>query len=214
MKKLLLITSLILFTISVFSQRNISVIRVSTDTIKAFSATKTLSLKDTVKIDYADITYVTVEDSLIFTNGAGEGKVLTSDANGVASWNAFDFSKLCLPADTNETLLFFNGCVYIKTTDEAGTYTWDDANTVCQNKGVGCYLPSKMELDFIYQVWNQPANGGTYRGGVSPLTGFSYTSYWSSTVSIDTFAWIQYFNYGSQNYYNKITSFKVRCVRR
>ena len=210
MKKLLLITTLILLTISVFSQRKISVIRVSTDTVKAFSATKTLNLKDTVKIDY-----------LVFTNGAGEGKVLTSDANGVANWNAFDFTKLCLPANTGETLLFLNGCLYVADNNEKAidgvsdtTFTWNDANIRCQNKGVGWYLPNKMELDFIYQVWNRPADGGTYRGGISPLSGFSSTGYWSSTVYSGTDAWLQYFGRGTEGGVSKTNSIKVRCVRR
>ena len=171
--------------------------------------------------DTASLKDVTIENSLVFTNGAGEGKVLTSDANGVGTWNAFDFTKLCLPADTGETLLFLNGCLYVADSNEKAidgitdtTFTWNDANIRCQNKGVGWYLPNKMELDFIYQVWNQPADGGTYRGGVSPLTGFSSTNYWSSTVYSDTDAWSQTFYDGNQRHYNKTTTYNVRCVRR
>jgi hypothetical protein len=123
-----------------------------------------------------------------------------------------------LPVPTplpDEVALWFNGWLYIKTTDEPGTYNWHDANTVCQNKGAGCYLPSKMELDFIYQAWNHPNYGGSYRGGFCPLTGFLYTYfYWSSTVVSGAIAWAQSFDDGSQNYLDKSNSYKVRCVRR
>lgn len=55
-----------------------------------------LYVYDTASLTYADIQYLHVEDSLIYTNGAGVGKVLTSDVNGFGTWQA----------PTNELLTF------------------------------------------------------------------------------------------------------------
>jgi hypothetical protein len=156
---------------------------------------------------------INVNEPIIFPTGASNGYVWTTDANGQGSWQPASGLPLPTP-QADEIALFFNGWLYVKITDEPGTYTWDDANTVCQNKGAGCYLPTKMELDFIYQTWNQPANGGTYQGGVSPLTGFSSSYYWSSSEYSSDYGWIQYFGYGSQDGSYKGNGCKVRCVRR
>lgn len=153
---------------------------------------------------------INVSEPIIFPTGASNGYVWTTDANGNGSWQP----SSGLPGPTplpDEVALWFNGWLYVKKTDEPGIYTWDDANTVCQNKGAGCYLPTKMELDFIYQTWNQ---GGTYQGGVSPLTGFSSSGYWSSSESSSSGGWGQNFGSGSQDGTSKGTSYLVRCVRR
>ena len=47
------------------------------------------------------------------------------------------------------------------------------------------------------------------------VKGFAVYDYWSSTTDADNsdYAWIIWFSYGSQNYFNKDTNFRVRCVR-
>jgi len=67
----------------------------------------------------------------------------------------------CPPANAGETLIEYNGCLYVKNVDESGTYTWVDALTQCTGLGSGWYLPNMDELNQLYLNWNQPSNGGT-----------------------------------------------------
>ncbi|TKS57179.1 Lcl C-terminal domain-containing protein [Mesohalobacter halotolerans] len=71
------------------------------------------------------------------------------------------------------------------------------------------YLPSKEELNLMYQNKvtidaTAVANGGG---------GFASAYYWSSTELVNTNAWIQNFNDGFQNFYNKSLTYRVRAVR-
>ena len=71
------------------------------------------------------------------------------------------------------------------------------------------YLPSKEELDLMYQ--NKATIDAT--AGVNGGSGFARSYYWSSTESNNYNAWIQYFDYGSQYYGNKDAPYRVRAVR-
>lgn len=125
-------------------------------------------------------------------------------------------ATLCDPANSGETLINFSGCLYVKNIDESGTFTWANAQTQCQSLGSGWYLPGKMELDVLYQHWNQPSNGGKCYGTSCPLSGFASDNYWSSTVEDSGDAWGQRFSDGNQPYnsFGKSNSLRVRCVRR
>ncbi|MDD4490442.1 MAG: DUF1566 domain-containing protein [Paludibacter sp.] len=68
------------------------------------------------------------------------------------------------------------------------------------------YLPSKYELNLLYQ--QKTAVGGFASGS------FESATYWSSTETYSSSAWIQYFDDGSQSIStNKVYPFRVRAVR-
>jgi len=117
----------------------------------------------------------------------------------------------CPAAPTGETVINYNGCLYVKNTDETGEYTLADALTQCTGLGTGWYLPSKAELDAIYQNYNI---GGTCYGGTCPLGNFSNSYYWSSTRYASDMSYRTYFIDGSTNYKVNTNVSKVRCVRR
>jgi len=124
----------------------------------------------------------------------------------------------CPPANAGETLINYNGCLYVKNVDESGTYTWVNAVSKCASLGTGWYLADINEALILYLNWNQPANGGTCKGGVCPLSGFSSVDYWTSTVYSSNNAYRQSFDTGGQNgsmtTSAKTNAYKVRCVRR
>ena len=84
---------------------------------------------------------------------------------------------------------------------DLGQMTWNEAKEACVNLGDGWRLPTKDELNLIYE--NKDVVGG-----------FANNYYWSST-ELDNFdAWIQYFYYGIQhNFANKGYPSYVRAVR-
>jgi hypothetical protein len=81
--------------------------------------------------------------------------------------------------------------------------------TLCSQKTVssggntisGWYLPSKYELDILYD--NRTLVGG-----------FTSNSYWSSTEASAVNAWMQDFSTGTQSSTMKLVSGYVRCVRK
>ncbi len=84
----------------------------------------------------------------------------------------------------------------------------------CNDMGDGWYLPSKNELNSLYENNNAIGNFTTTGNG-----GNVY-SYWSSSESTKDYSWHQTFNNGAQygdSYYSsgrKDRELKVRCVRR
>ena len=62
------------------------------------------------------------------------------------------------------------------------------------------YLPSKFELNLLYQQKDV-------------VGGFANGNYWSSSEYGSNIAWSQNFNYGNQNYGSKPNPFRVRAVR-
>ena len=78
---------------------------------------------------------------------------------------------------------------------------WEDAKIFCTNLGKGWRLPTKEELNILYQ--NKVA-----------IVGFAEDdSYWSSTEFGVNYAWGQYFDDGVQVSSNKYVDAYVRAIR-
>jgi hypothetical protein len=80
------------------------------------------------------------------------------------------------------------------------------------------YLPSKDELRLMYtNLQRFGCSTNTPEGADSSLCptrkGEFNNYYWSSTENGNYNAWFQYFSFGSQYNYNKISTFNVRAVR-
>jgi len=86
------------------------------------------------------------------------------------------------------------------TEDLEGRYTWDDAMKACADLGDGWRLPTKDELDLLYD--NKEKIGGGAKN-----------NYWSSTEYANKIAWSQYFGFGGQNVSKKFNTYYVRAVR-
>tara|TARA_R110001599_G_scaffold161376_1_gene349943 strand:- start:59 stop:403 length:345 start_codon:yes stop_codon:yes gene_type:complete len=84
---------------------------------------------------------------------------------------------------------------------DLGRMNWHEAKIACKKLGTGWRLPTKDELNMLYE--NKEEIGG-----------FSPNYYWSSTENDYDNAWGQYFNDGVQNYGSKLSNFNlVRSVR-
>ena len=78
--------------------------------------------------------------------------------------------------------------------------TWHEAISACKKLGIGWRLPTKDELNMLYE--NREEIGG-----------FANGSYWSSTEYDNGIAWIQGFYYGNQTNFLKDGNCYVRAVR-
>ena len=78
--------------------------------------------------------------------------------------------------------------------------TGDDAKAACAKLGEGWRLPTKEELNLLYQ--NKDKIGG-----------FADDYYWSSTEDYNGSAWRQAFDNGLQYYVNETNGYNVRAVR-
>ncbi len=89
-------------------------------------------------------------------------------------------------------------------TEDLGKMTWDEAKKACKNLGDGWRLPTKDELNLLYE--NKEKIGG-----------FARDYYWSSTEYGFPSAWEQDFNFGFSSgtpYVNfKASPVYVRAVR-
>ena len=89
----------------------------------------------------------------------------------------------------------------VMTEDLESTYTWDDAMKACAVLGDGWRLPTKDELNLLYE--NKEKIGG-----------FANDYYWSSTeFGSYGFAWQQLFSIGTQPYLEKKDAAYVRAIR-
>jgi hypothetical protein len=81
-------------------------------------------------------------------------------------------------------------------TEDLGEMTWDEAVKACAYLGDGWRLPTKDELNFLYENVD-----------------FAYTLYWSSTEDDSIMAWAQNFSDGNQYNTSRKTPWSVRAVR-
>ena len=86
--------------------------------------------------------------------------------------------------------------------DFSDKMNWTDAKAACEELGNGWRLPSKDELNILYENKDEIGN---FEGGY----------YWSLTeVKNSDFAWNQDLVFGTQkDYYNKNNTFSVRAVK-
>ena len=85
-------------------------------------------------------------------------------------------------------------------TEDLGHMSWDDAKKACADLGDGWRLPTKDELNVLYENKDE-------------IGGFAGYPYWSSTESDFSDAWSQNFYDGYQNLYVKGYISDVRSVR-
>jgi len=98
-----------------------------------------------------------------------------------------------------------------------GSNSNDYAAGVCANYTVtesgvtygDWYLPSKEELDLMYQ--NMATIDAT--AGANGGSSFASVDYWSSTEYGNNYAWRQSFDLGFQSRFGKINTYRVRAVR-
>jgi hypothetical protein len=85
---------------------------------------------------------------------------------------------------------------------------WQEAMDFAARSKVS--LPSREELQQMYQARNVGALKGTFNATGSDPAGW----YWSSSQSSRYHAWAQRFSYGDQLSYTKSDASSLRCVRR
>ena len=85
-------------------------------------------------------------------------------------------------------------------TEDLGHMSWDDAKKACADLGDGWRLPTKDELNVLYENKDE-------------IGGFAGSYYWSSTESDSSRAWGQAFGFGAQFFYFKSNVAYVRAVR-
>ena len=92
------------------------------------------------------------------------------------------------------------GNIEVAQYDFPKSMNWDDAKKACEALGNGWRLPNKDELNTLYS-------------SIGAIGGFSQYYYWSSTENTSTYAWVQGFNYGGQDFYDKNVANHVRAIR-
>jgi len=112
----------------------------------------------------------------------------------------FNISKAQTPAEIIGKSIKI-GNLEIAQHDFKNRMNWDDATKACASLGSGWRLPSKDELNFIYQ--NQ-----------SKIGKFVVYYYWTSLENEDGYgAWFQGFVMGIQDNAKKNAKYYVRAVR-
>lgn len=102
-------------------------------------------------------------------------------------------------------VFYIEGKRYLECSDLLGEATWECAKELCKNyRGGGYsdwYLPTKEELNYIYQNLRKTGKIG------------GDTWYWSSSSNLNNTAWYQRFSDGYQGSYSKNTAYSVRAIR-
>ena len=143
----------------------------------------------------------------------GEGKVLTSDANGMASWqNGPPTYAIGLWPELGGYVFWVSADGkhgLVAETQDQGTPNWYEAQNLISNpanhsvngqKFRDWRLPTIYELNemFLQKV---------------AIGGFAADNYWSSAENGNLQAWVSNFGGGVQIGVTKITTFRVRAVR-
>jgi len=101
-------------------------------------------------------------------------------------------------------IFFAAGGQYKECSWDLGTYNWSDALNTAKNYQGGGFtnwrLPDRDELYLLYQ--NRTTVGG-----------FLSASYWSSSEYSSVSAWMRNFSSGSEDWFSKSNSYRVRAVR-
>jgi hypothetical protein len=88
----------------------------------------------------------------------------------------------------------------LEVSDNLGLMSWHEAIVACKSLGPGWRLPTKDELNMLYE--NKEEIGG-----------FAFNFYWSSTEFDNLTAWRQVFASGTQSTNYKLYASYVRAVR-
>jgi len=95
--------------------------------------------------------------------------------------------------------------IYARPKDESGTYSFNEAAKHAKNIGEGFHVPTKNELNVLYENRNKGKLKGTFN---------ETSKYWSSTpFNFLIFAWAQRFSDGFQDITNTDVVSSLRCVR-
>lgn len=102
--------------------------------------------------------------------------------------------------------------LYATPADAPGVYTLSKGEDYCRALQVSGHLdwhvPSKDELNVLYENRNTGALNGTFYETGTPPAGW----YWSSSPNAVT-AWAQRFSDGLQYYFGRIIDASLRCIR-
>lgn len=83
-----------------------------------------------------------------------------------------------------------------------GDYSWDEAMKAANDIGDSWRLPTKDELNLMYENLHKKGFGG-----------FGSYYYWSSTEYVSNLVWNQNFSNGNQYFNGKSNTTHVRAVR-
>tara|TARA_B110001452_G_scaffold256419_1_gene249742 strand:+ start:46 stop:1011 length:966 start_codon:yes stop_codon:yes gene_type:complete len=126
--------------------------------------------------------------------------MIVSCGGGNAEINKIEITKSITKIDGKEASIIKIGDLEVMTED-LGDLFWEDAKKECAKLGDGWRLPTKEELNILYE--NREEIGG-----------FADNFYWSSMEFDNGYAWRRDFSYGFQFGTNKGTSlYSVRAVR-
>ena len=163
--------------------------------------------------------------------------VLRDDKGGVDEANLFSSQKTASPTGAeNSTDNRMSRKIRVQKADP-GKKTWADAKSYCEGLNTEGFsdwrLPTQRELMLIWAMGGNsnvssgyanntgvgknpaPAISSSYLNQQSGFTAFAADYYWSATQnsSSSTNAWYVNFSSGHTYYYNKTSSYSVRCVR-
>lgn len=136
------------------------------------------------------------------------GKVLVSDANGMASWQE---SSSSIPDTAQPVPIRFHGSeIFVHPTENATDVDWTTAQSTCTGLTAfgfsDWYLPSRLELDAMYKQ--------SYL--ITGLVDTAMVKYWSDTELDTSNAYSQRLDYGGPDPDPKTdtTGHNCRCVRK
>jgi hypothetical protein len=99
--------------------------------------------------------------------------------------------------------------MYARLSDESGTYTFNEAAKHAKDVGDGFHVPTKNELNVLYENRNKGRLAGTFDVSGSYPAGW----YWSSKPYFHDKAWAQRFSNGFQDDHGRHYGSSLRLVR-